>query len=98
MSADNTAAINVSIAALTPAVATALAGMAWGLHPEALIAGHLRAGRLVELVPGTALDVPLYWQHARAATSVMEGLSRAVLAAAARALRPAGPGQPRCCV
>jgi hypothetical protein len=34
------------------------------------------------------LDVPLYWQHARAATSLMEGLGREVLAAAARALRP----------
>lgn len=69
-------------------VATALAGMAWGLHPEALIAGHLRAGRLVELVPDTALDVPLYWQHARVASSLVAGLSREVVAAAAKHLRP----------
>ena len=69
-------------------VAAALAGMGWGLHPQALIASHLAQGSLVELVPDSPLDVPLYWQHARAATSVMDGLSREVLAAAARALRP----------
>lgn len=69
-------------------VAAALAGMGWGLHPQALIASHLAQGSLVELVADSPLDVPLYWQHARAATSVMEGLSREVLAAAARALRP----------
>ena len=68
-------------------VATALAGMAWGLHPEALIAGHLRAGRLVELVPDTALDVPLYWQHARVASSLVAGLTRELVAAAAKNLR-----------
>ena len=69
-------------------VAVALAGMGWGLHPQVLIASHLAKGSLVELVPDTPLDVPLYWQHARAATSLMDGLSREVLAAAARALRP----------
>jgi len=69
-------------------VAAALAGMGWGLHPQELIAPHLAQGSLVELVPDSPLDVPLYWQHARAATSLMDGLSREVLAAAARALRP----------
>ena len=69
-------------------VAAALAGMGWGLHPQVLIASHLAKGSLVELVPDTPLDVPLYWQHARAATSLMEGLSREVLVAAARALQP----------
>jgi LysR family transcriptional regulator (chromosome initiation inhibitor) len=48
----------------------------------------LAKGSLVELVPDTALDVPLYWQHARAASSLIDGLSQGVLAAAARALRP----------
>jgi LysR family transcriptional regulator (chromosome initiation inhibitor) len=70
-------------------VAAALAGMGWGLHPQALIASQLRDGSLVELVPETPLDVPLYWQHARAASSLLDGLSREVAAAAARALRPA---------
>jgi LysR family transcriptional regulator, chromosome initiation inhibitor len=69
-------------------VVAALAGMGWGLHPQALIASHLSKGSLVELVPDTPLDVPLYWQHARAATSLMDGLSRKVLAAATQALLP----------
>jgi LysR family transcriptional regulator (chromosome initiation inhibitor) len=64
-------------------VAAALGGMGWGLHPRSLIAPHLKAGSLVELVPGSPLDVPLYWQHARAASSLIEGLSREVVAAAA---------------
>jgi LysR family transcriptional regulator (chromosome initiation inhibitor) len=69
-------------------VTAALAGMGWGLHPQVLIESHLATGSLVELVPDTALDVPLYWQHARAASSLIDGLSREVASAAARALRP----------
>ena len=67
-------------------VTAAVAGMGWGLQPQALIAAHLADGSLVELVPDTPLDVPLYWQHARAASALIEGLSRGVLAAAGRAL------------
>ncbi len=70
-------------------VAAAVAGMGWGLHPQVLIASHLAEGSLLELVPDTALDVPLFWQHARAASPLIDGLSREVAAAAARALRPA---------
>lgn len=70
-------------------VAAAVAGMGWGLHPQALIAPWLADGSLVELVPGTPLDVPLHWQHARAAASLVDGLSREVLAAARAALRAA---------
>ncbi len=66
----------------------AAAGMGWGLQPQALIASHLEAGTLVELVPGTPLDTPLYWQHVRSATRLIDGLSRAVSTAASRALRP----------
>ncbi len=69
-------------------VTAALAGMGWGLHPHELIAPLLANGSLVELVPDTPLDVPLYWQHARAASSLIDGLSREVVTAAARALQP----------
>ena len=69
-------------------VTAAVAGMGWGLQPEALIASHLHDGSLVEMVPDSALDVSLYWQHARAASTLLDGLSREVLAAAARALLP----------
>jgi len=69
-------------------VTAAVAGMGWGLQPQALIATHLGEGSLVELLPETPLDVPLFWQHARAASTLLDGLSREVLAAAGRALLP----------
>jgi len=67
-------------------VAAAMVGMGWGLHPHSLISAALREGSLVELVPDTPLDVPLYWQQARAASSLLDGLTRQVLAAAGAAL------------
>ena len=67
-------------------VAASLGGMGWGLHPEALIGRQLQSGALQELVPDTPLDIPLYWQQARAASSLLDGLTRGVQAAASRAL------------
>lgn len=67
-------------------VSAALAGMGWGLHPQLLIHHHLKDGTLVELLPNTPLDVPLYWQQARASSSLLDGLTREVLAAAGSAL------------
>lgn len=69
-------------------VTAGLAGMGWGMHAHALIAPHLASGALVEMVADTPLDVPLYWQHARAASGVLDRLSGAVLSAAAAALLP----------
>ncbi|WP_372397230.1 LysR family transcriptional regulator ArgP [Azospirillum sp. HJ39] len=68
----------------------ALAGMGWGMNPEPLVADHLAAGRLVELVPGRPLDVPLHWQQSRIASTTLADLSRAVLRAGRRALHPDG--------
>jgi LysR family transcriptional regulator, chromosome initiation inhibitor len=67
-------------------VTAAAAGMGWGLQPQALIRSQLADGSLVELVPGTPLDVPLYWQTARAALALLDGLSRKIVAAAGNAL------------
>lgn len=64
----------------------ALAGLGWGMNPEPLVAAHLAAGRLVELVPGTPLDVPLYWQYTRQSAPVLAPVTRAMRAAAARVL------------
>ena len=69
-------------------VLAAVAGMGWGLHPQLLISDHLKNGSLLELLPDTPLDVPLYWQQARAASSLLDGLTREVLAAAQSALLP----------
>jgi LysR family transcriptional regulator (chromosome initiation inhibitor) len=68
-------------------VTAALAGMGWGLHPRPLIAPQLAEGTLVELVPEAPLDVPLHWQQARAASALLDGLTRQVAAAARQALR-----------
>ncbi len=67
-------------------VAAGVAGMGWGLHPLSLIGHHLADGSMVELVPNTPLNVPLYWQQARAASSLLDGLTRKVVAAASSAL------------
>lgn len=69
-------------------VEAALAGMGWGLNPAALVAEHLRTGRLVELLPGATLDVPLYWQVSRLAAERLTGLTRQVIATARRSLVP----------
>lgn len=67
-------------------IAAGLAGMGWGLHPLSLIGHHLADGSMVELVPNTPLNVPLYWHQARAASSLLDGLTRKVVAAASSAL------------
>ena len=69
-------------------VTAAVGGMGWGLQARALIEAHLEDGTLVELVPDNPLDVPLYWQQARAASAWLDGLSRGVIAAAGLALLP----------
>jgi LysR family transcriptional regulator (chromosome initiation inhibitor) len=62
--------------------------MGWGMFPQGMIEPHLAEGTLVELAPGTPLDVPLYWQTARAASGLLDGLTRRMVAAAREALRP----------
>jgi len=69
-------------------VTAGLAGMGWGLHPHALIEGHLAQGSLVELVPQRPLDVPLHWQQARVASRLLEQLTQHVVTAARTALQP----------
>lgn len=63
-------------------MAATVVDMGWGLHPRALITQHLGDGSLVELVSSTPLDIPLHWQHVRAASSLLNGLSRQVLTVA----------------
>ncbi len=68
----------------------ALLGLGWGMNPDLLIKDHLAAGRLVELVPGTPLDVRLFWQASRiaplaAVTAALKGRAAAALRASAEA-------------
>jgi LysR family transcriptional regulator, chromosome initiation inhibitor len=67
-------------------VDAALAGLGWGMNPAPLVAGYLAAGRLVELIPGTPLDIALHWQFARRTAHALEPLTRALRTAAKRVL------------
>lgn len=69
-------------------VAAALGGMGWGMHPLALVREQLARGQLVELAAGTPLDVPLYWQQARIASTLLTALGQAVMDAACVGLLP----------
>lgn len=61
-------------------------GMGWGLHPASLIANQLNAGTLVELLPESPLDVPLHWHYARSASTLVEELTRHLMAEARKSL------------
>jgi len=65
-----------------------LAGLGWGMNPEALVAGHIAAGRLVDLSPDAPLDVPLYWQFSRISAAALAPLTQAIEKAAKAALLP----------
>lgn len=66
----------------------AQAGVGWGMNPLSLVRPQLRSGALVELVPDTPIDVPLYWQATRLKVPVLERLTRSVVRTAAAALQP----------
>ncbi|GAB2727251.1 LysR family transcriptional regulator ArgP [Streptomyces bullii] len=63
------------------------AGMGWGMLPEAQAEPLLRAGRLVELAPERAVDVPLYWQQWKLDSPALAAVAEAVTTAAQEALR-----------
>ena len=67
------------------------AHIAWGMHPTVLIQDHLKDVRLVELLPGTGISVPLYWAHARNAQTGLERLTQCVIGAAQSWLDPIDP-------
>ena len=48
---------------------------------------ELAAGRLVDVAPGKYIDVPLYWQHWKLESGILDALTAAVLRAAAAGLR-----------
>jgi LysR family transcriptional regulator (chromosome initiation inhibitor) len=67
-------------------VEASLDGMGWGVNPVVLVKDHLASGKLVELVHGTPLDVPLYWQVNRLAADRLSDLTQQVVATARREL------------
>jgi LysR family transcriptional regulator (chromosome initiation inhibitor) len=77
-----------SIPSSTAFVEASLQGLGWGMNPESLTLGHLRRGRLVDLVPGTFLDVPLYWQQWRLTSPTLGKFAAALKTGADAFLRP----------
>ncbi|MFD1747105.1 LysR family transcriptional regulator ArgP [Rhizobium helianthi] len=57
-----------------------LLGMGWGMNPEYVLRPYLETGRLVELSPAHAVDVPLYWQIRAAASRQLAQLTERVKA------------------
>jgi len=64
-----------------------VAGIGWGMNPQAMVASHLRDGTLLELVPEKQLSVPLFWQHTRLQMPVLARLTKAVIAASRAAMK-----------
>ncbi|MBD8890666.1 LysR family transcriptional regulator ArgP [Roseibium litorale] len=69
-------------------VDAAAVGLGWGMNPEPLVRHHLTEGALVELCPGQAYDVPLFWHASRAADRLLKPLTQAVRTCAAKTLVP----------
>ncbi|MEN5297571.1 LysR family transcriptional regulator ArgP [Brucella sp. TWI559] len=67
-------------------IEASLSDMGWGMNPEHLVKEHLQAGRLVELIPNTPLDIALYWQMNRLAADHLSELTREVVRTAKAAL------------
>jgi LysR family transcriptional regulator (chromosome initiation inhibitor) len=65
-----------------------LAGLGWAMNPMPLGKEHLAAGRLMELVPGHHLDVPLHWENARLGARLLDVLTRELALEARRSLMP----------
>ncbi|WP_152564339.1 ArgP/LysG family DNA-binding transcriptional regulator [Neorhizobium vignae] len=68
-------------------VDASLMSMGWGMNPALLVDEHLSEGRLIELVPGKTLTVPLYWHISRLAADRISELTRFVSDAASQKLR-----------
>lgn len=60
----------------------ALAGLAWGMNPYALVADHLRKGELVPLIADTTLDIPLFWQWSRAVEPTLHDVTETIVSTA----------------
>jgi LysR family transcriptional regulator (chromosome initiation inhibitor) len=69
-------------------VEASLLGLGWGMNPEQLAEPHLKSKRLVELVAGKWLDVPLFWQQWGLASDTLNTLATALTSEAAISLRP----------
>lgn len=68
-------------------IAAIVAGMGWGMVPEAQAVPHLATGALVVLDERHTIDVPLYWQQWKLDSPALSVTAEAVARAAHSALR-----------
>jgi len=68
-----------------------LAGWGVSVLPELKVRAHLKAGTLVDLLPGHHLPVALYWHCWNLHSAVLDALTQALQSAAALALLPPEP-------
>jgi len=69
-------------------LAGCLNGTGWGMMPRFAVARHLEEGALVELIPGTSVIVPLYWQSSGPGSEIMKLLATIVTEVARKHLLP----------
>jgi LysR family transcriptional regulator (chromosome initiation inhibitor) len=62
------------------------AGWAVGVVPELLARGALADGSMVDLAPGRALSIELYWHCWNLESELLDALTAALTGAAAQAL------------
>jgi len=60
-------------------VDAALEGLGWGMNPASLVEPHLSAGRLVALLPGRPLRVPLFWHWSRAVENALKDVTASIV-------------------
>ena len=63
-------------------------GLGWGMVPELQVRDELAQGKLVELIPGRAIHVPLYWHYWRNGGHLLAGLTQHLSREAQVALVP----------
>jgi LysR family transcriptional regulator (chromosome initiation inhibitor) len=76
-----------SIPAPGPYVRALRLGLGWGMLEEEFAEPAFADGSLVEVAKGKYVDVPLYWQHWKLDSAVLNAVTAAVLQAAADGLR-----------
>lgn len=67
-------------------VDAALLSMGWGMNPQTLVDNFLQEKRLVELLPGRNLKVPLFWQYSRLFSRAIAPLTQSIVSCARRRL------------
>ena len=67
-------------------VQACLGNIAWGMNPAQMVDDHIKSGKLVELVPGAALNKPLYWHCSRMVAEPLKNFTQHVIEVAEKYL------------